>query len=411
MIGHSPVLSGTKPANHKESPLWKKMADYTEPQKVKAQGYYPYFRVIESEQDTEVMINGKKVLMFGSNSYLGLTNHPYIREKAKAAIDKYGTGCAGSRFLNGTLDIHIELENRLAALVGKDAALVFSTGFQVNLGVLSSMLGRHDHLLLDSLDHASIIDGTRLSFAKTTKFRHNDMADLEAELKRMNPDVIKLIVVDGIFSMEGDIANLPEITALAKKYNASVMVDDAHALGVIGSGGSGSASYFNVTKDVDLIMGTFSKSLASIGGFIAADAATINYLKHHARSLVFSASISPAGAASALGALDVMRDEPERMASLWTNTRYALAELNRLGFDTGLSCTPIIPIYVRDNVKTFLFSKLLLDRGVFVNPITAPAVALDNTLIRFSLMATHTRPQIDVALEKIYSTAKELEIL
>ncbi len=391
--------------------LRQKMKKYTEPQKIQDLGLYPYFRVIGSEQNTTVTLEGKTVLMFGSNSYLGLTNHPYIKEKVKEAVDTYGSGCAGSRFLNGTLDIHIELEERLAELVGKESVLVFSTGFQANLGILSCLLGRHDYMLLDSLNHASIIDGSRLSFSHSVKFNHNDMEDLELQLKKCDASKIKLIVVDGIFSMEGDIVNLPGIAKLAEMYGASVMVDDAHALGVIGEGGSGTGSHFRLNDQVDIIMGTFSKSLGSIGGFAAADKDTINYLKHHARSLIFSASISPAGAAAALAAIDIMKMEPERIDALWRNTNHALKELKRLGFDTGQSCTPIIPIYIRDNMRTFRLSKMLLDQGIFVNPITAPATAIDLTLIRFSLMATHTLDQIDEAIEKIYNTSKKLSII
>ena len=388
----------------------EKMLDYDAPDKLKRMGLYPYFRVIESDQDTEVIINGKRVMMFGSNSYLGLTNHPEIKRAAHAAIDKYGTGCAGSRFLNGTLDIHIELEERLAEFVGKEAALVFSTGFQVNIGVIPALLGRNDYLLLDELDHASILEGSRLCFGKTLKFRHNDMASLERVLKSIEGEKLKLIVVDGIFSMEGDIANLPEISRLAERYGANVMVDDAHALGVIGKNGRGTASHFELTDQTDLIMGSFSKSLASIGCFIAADRHTINYLKHHARSLIFSASISPAATASAMAALQIIQQEPERMEQLWINTRYALNSLRELGFDIGNSCTPIIPIYIRDNMKTFQLANRLLEAGVFVNPVTSPAVASESAVIRFSLMATHTREQIERAIDKIFKTSKILEI-
>ncbi len=394
-----------------DSLLRRKMIQYDAPEKVRKLGLYPYFRIIESDQDTAVWINGQPVLMFGSNSYLGLTNHPKIKRAARRAINKYGTGCAGSRFLNGTLDIHIKLEEKLADFTGKEAALVFSTGYQTNLGVLSSLLGRHDYLILDELDHASIIEGSRLSFSKTLKFRHNDMESLEKELSACAPERIKIIVVDGIFSMDGDFAKLPEIVCLAEKYNASVMVDDAHALGVIGVNGRGSASHFGVTDKVELIMGTFSKSLASIGGFIASDTATIDYLKHHARSLIFSASILPSAAASALAALKIIEYEPERIERLWDNTHHAISELNRLGFNIGNTRSPIIPILIRDDLKTFQLSKMLLDEGVFVNPITAPAVAKDATLIRFSLMATHDKQQIDFAIEKIYSISKKLQIL
>ncbi len=390
--------------------LKNKMAAYDAPQKVQSLGMYPYFRTIESEQDTVVKINGKDVLMFGSNSYLGLTNHPKLKEAAKKAIDKYGSGCAGSRFLNGTLDLHLTLEDKLAKFVGKEGALVFSTGFQVNLGVISSIPGRHDYIILDDLDHACIIDGSRLSFARTLKYSHNDMADLERILQRAEPDKIKLIVIDGVFSMEGDIAKLPEIVALAKKYNASVMVDDAHGLGVLGDHGRGTASHFGLTDDVNLIMGTFSKSLAAIGGFIAADNDTINYLKHNARSLIFSASIAPSNAASVIAALDIMQEEPERIQKLWDNTNYALKLLKQAGFDTGHTETPIIPIFIRDDSATFMLTKMLLDEGVFVNPVVSPAVASSSSLIRFSLMATHEFSQIEEAVEKLERCARKLNV-
>ncbi|MEO1514134.1 MAG: aminotransferase class I/II-fold pyridoxal phosphate-dependent enzyme [Bacteroidota bacterium] len=390
--------------------LKERMVQYTAPQQAKRMGVYPYFRTIESEQDTEVYINGKKVLMFGSNSYLGLTNHPKLKEASKQAIDKYGSGCAGSRFLNGTLDLHLELEEKLAKFVGKDEALVFSTGYQVNLGVISSLTNRQDRILLDEMDHACIIDGARLSFAKTQKFRHNDMESLEKALQRIEKDRLKLIAVDGVFSMEGDIARLPEIVKLARKYDANVMVDDAHGLGVLGEFGKGTANHFGLTDEVDLIMGTFSKSLASIGGFIAADHATINFLKHHARSLIFSASIAPANAASVIAALELIESEPERIKKLWENTHFAVRELRNLGFDVGHTETPIIPIYVRDNFKTFKLTRMLLEEGVFVNPVITPAVKPEDTLIRFSLMATHSIEQIEQALEKIEKVSRILEI-
>lgn len=375
------------------------------------EGIYPYFREIESDQDTVVTIRGKKVLMFGSNSYLGLTNHPRIKEAAKKAIDKYGTGCAGSRFLNGTLDIHIKLEERLADLVGKEGALCYSTGFQVNLGVVSILTGRRDYVFLDELDHASIIEGSRLSFSKVLKYAHNDMNSLEKKLKQCAPDSLKLIVVDGIFSMEGDIVKLPDLVQLAEKYDATIMVDDAHAIGVIGKNGSGTSSHFGLTDKVDLIMGTFSKSLASLGGFIASDKETINFIKHNSRSLIFSASITPASAASVLAAIDIMVSEPERIARLWEITKYALKGFKEMGFDTGRSETPIIPLFIRDNFKALILTQKLLKEGVFVNPVVSPAVPKEDSLIRYSLMATHTKEQIDFSLDKITKVAKELEIL
>jgi 8-amino-7-oxononanoate synthase len=391
--------------------LQRKTSHYTEPQKVAKMGLYPFFRVIESEQDTSVTMNGKKVLMFGSNSYMGLTNHPRIKEACIKAVEKYGSGCAGSRFLNGTLDIHIELERQLAEYVNKDAALVFSTGFQVNLGVIPTVTGRNDYILIDELDHASIIEATRLSFAKVLKFRHNDMNSLEHLLKKCEPGKIKLIVVDGIYSMEGDIANLPGIVKLAEKYEATVMIDDAHAIGVIGKQGSGTASHFGLTNKVDLIMGTFSKSLASLGGFIASDFDTINYIKHHSRTLIFSASITPASAAAVLAALDIIKSEPERIAKLWELTHYTLDNFKSMGFDIGKSETPIIPLYIRDNLKTLRLTRMLLDEGIFVNPVVSPAVSKDSTLIRFSLMATHTKAQVDIALDKISKLGKKVGII
>jgi 8-amino-7-oxononanoate synthase len=391
--------------------LQEKLSKYDAPQRVMEAGIYPYFRAIESEQDTEVMINGKKVLMFGSNSYLGLTNHPKIKEASKKAIDKYGTGCAGSRFLNGTLDIHLELEERLAKLVGKEGALCYSTGFQVNLGVVSVLTGRNDHLLLDELDHASIIEGSRLSFSRALKYHHNDMKALEGKLKHCAPDSLKLIVVDGIFSMEGDIVKLPEIVKLAQKYKASIMVDDAHSLGVIGVNGAGTASHFGLTDKVDLIMGTFSKSLASLGGFIAADNSIINYLKHNSRSLMFSASMTPASAATVLAAIEIMVSEPERIQHLWDITNYALKGFKAAGFDTGKSETPIIPLFIRDDVKALMLTKILLEDGIFVNPVVSPAVPREDSLIRYSLMATHTKEQVEISIEKITRAAKKLGIL
>jgi 8-amino-7-oxononanoate synthase len=367
----------------------------------KATGIYPYFREIESEQDTEVMISGKKVLMFGSNAYLGLLNHPKVKEAAIKATQKYGTGCAGSRYLNGTLDLHTKLEKRLAGFVGKDDAIIYSTGFQVNLGAVSCLTGREDYILWDELDHASIIEGHRLSFSTKLKFKHNDMAGLEKQLQRCNADKVKLIVVDGVFSMEGDVADLPEIVRLAGKYDASVMVDEAHGIGVFGKQGRGTCDHFGVTDDIDLIMGTFSKSLASIGGFVAADKVVIDYLRHHSRSYIFSASITPAATAAADAALDIMINEPERLEHLWELTHYALEGFRQMGCEIGQALSPIIPLFIRDNDLTFLIVRELFDAGIFVNPVVSPAVAPQDTLIRFSLMATHTREQLDYAMEAI----------
>ncbi len=391
--------------------LKEKLSGYDAPQKAMANGIYPYFREIQSDQDTEVMIDGRKVLMFGSNSYLGLTNHPKVKAAAKAAIDKYGTGCAGSRFLNGTLDIHITLEEKLAKLVNKEGALCYSTGFQVNLGVVSLLAGRNDYLILDELDHASIIEGSRLSFSKVLKFAHNDMESLESKLKVCEPDRIKLIVVDGVFSMEGDIIKLPELVDLAEKYNASVMIDDAHSLGVLGKKGTGTASYFGLTDKVDLIMGTFSKSFASLGGFIAADKEVINFIKHNSRSLIFSASMTPASTATVLATIEIMENEPERIQHLWDMTHLALDGFKSAGFDTGKSETPIIPLFIRDDIKALQLTRVLLEDGIFVNPVVSPAVPKEDCLIRYSLMATHTKKQVETSIEKITKAAKGLGIL
>lgn len=389
------------------------MMKYDAPQRAKAAGIYPYFRAIESDQDTEVVINGKKVLMFGSNAYLGLTNHPKVKEAAVAATKKYGTGMAGSRFLNGTLDIHLELERKLANFMDKDEAIVFPTGFSVNEGVLGCITDRNDFIIWDERDHASIIEGIRTSFSTKYKFRHNDMGSLEKQLKRCDPRRVKLIVVDGVFSMEGDLANLPEIVRLARKYNANIMVDEAHSLGVLGKrySGKGVCDHFGLLDDVDLVMGTFSKSLASIGGFIAGEYAVINYLRHNARTNIFSASITPAATAAASVALDILKSEPERVKKLWELTHYAIKQFKEKGFELGPTETPIMPLYVRDNDKTFLITKLLFEEGIFVNPVVSPAVAPDDTLIRYSLMATHTREQIDYSIEHIANVFKKLQII
>ena len=382
-------------------PLQEKLSRYLEPQKAKEAGIYPYFRAIASEQDTEVMINGKKVLMFGSNCYTGLVNHPKIKQAAIDAVKKYGTGCAGSPFLNGTLDIHKQLERRLADYIGKEDAMVYSTGFGVNLGVVSSLTGREDYILWDEQDHASIIEGRRLSFSNSLKYKHNDMASLEAQLKKCEPDRVKLIVTDGVFSMEGDVCKLPDIVDLAHKYNASIMVDEAHGIGVFGNGGRGVCDHFGLTDEVDLIMGTFSKSFASLGGFIATDEVITNFLRHHSRSYIFTASITPASTAAVNAALDIMLEEPERQQHLWDITNYALEGFRSMGCEVGNTETPIIPLYIRDNNLTFLITTELFNEGIFVNPVVSPAVAPNDTLIRFSLMATHTKDQVTEALEKI----------
>lgn len=391
--------------------LREKLAKYDAPQRAKAAGIYPYFREIQSDQDTEVIIGGKKVLMFGSNSYLGLTSHPKVKEAAMEAIRKYGTGCAGSRFLNGTLDIHVQLEKRLAKFVGKEDAISFSTGFQVNEGVISCITGREDYLIWDELNHASIIEGIRLSFSNKLKYKHNDMESLEKQLRRCEPDKVKLIVTDGVFSMEGDVAHVAEIVRLAKQYNASIMVDEAHGIGVLGNHGRGTCDHFGVSKDVDLIMGTFSKSFASLGGFIAADKDTINYLRHHSRTYIFSASCTPASVAAANASLDIMLNEPEHMENLWKLTHYALDGFRQMGCEIGHTSTPIIPLFIRDNDLTFLIVRELFDEGIFVNPVVSPAVASQDTLIRFSLMATHTQTQLDYALEAIRKVFKKHDLI
>lgn len=392
-------------------PLQQKLSSYDAPQKAKAAGVYPYFRAISSEQDTEVLMNGKKVLMFGSNSYLGLTNHPKVIEAALEATRKYGTGMAGSPFLNGTLTIHKDLEARIADFVGKEDAMIYSTGFGVNLGVVSTLTGREDYIILDEQDHASIIEGRRLSFSNYLKYRHNDMKSLEAQLKKCDPDKVKLIVTDGVFSMEGDVANLPEIVRLAKQYNASVMVDEAHGLGVFGNQGRGTCDHFHVADDVDLIMGTFSKSLASLGGFVATDKIITNFLRHHSRSYIFTASITPASTAAVNAAMDIMIAEPERQEHLWDITHYALENFRAMGCEIGNTSTPIIPLFIRDDYKTFHVTRDLLDEGVFVNPVVTPAVAPQDTLIRYSLMATHTKEQVTRSLEAIEKVFRKYDLL
>lgn len=385
--------------------------EYTLPQQFKAQGIYPYYTPIESEQSTVVKIDGRDVLMFGSNSYLGLSNDPRLKEAAKAAIDKYGTSCSGSRFLNGTLDIHVELEEKLARFVGKEDAVTYSTGMQVNLGVVSCLSTRGSYVLLDSLDHASIIDGSRLGFGKVLKFKHNDVESLEQKLQQCEPDSFKLIVIDGIYSMEGDIAPLHEICDLCDKYDASIMVDDAHSLGVLGRNGRGTADHFGETERVDLIMGTFSKSFGSLGGFIAGDKEVLNVIRHSSRSLIFSASMPPANIAAVSRALDIMLEEPERVEYLWKLTHYAHQAFRDAGFDIGHTQSPIIPLFVRDTEKALAVVSLALAEGVFVTPVIAPAVPQEDVLIRFALMATHTYEQVDFAVEKLTKVFRQLGII
>lgn len=390
--------------------LRERTSQYREPQKFKELGYYSYFREIESQQDTEVIYQGRKILMFGSNSYLGLTSDPRVKEACIKAVEKYGSGCGGSRFLNGTLDLHVELENRLAKFLDKEAVLAYSTGFQVNIGVIPCLTGPGDYIILDRNDHASIIEGSRLSQAKTLYYKHNDMKSLETKLASLPMEAFKLIVVDGVFSMEGNIAKLPEIVQLAKQYNATVMSDCAHGVGVIGPNGKGTPAHFGITDDVDLIGGTFSKSFASLGGFIASDADTINYLKHHSRSFIFSASMTPASAAAVIESLNILETDTSILDRLWENTRYAKEAFESEGFDTGESETPIIPVYIRDYHKTFMFSTRLMEEGIFVNTVVPPAVSPSDTLIRFSLMASHRKEQIDIAVEKMVKIAHELKL-
>ena len=356
-------------------------------------------------------MDGHDILMFGSNAYTGLIDDDRVIEAASKALHKYGSGCAGSRFLNGTLDLHVQLEKELAEFIGKDETLSFSTGFSVNAGVIACLTSKDDYIICDDRDHASIVDGRRLSFSKPLKYKHNDMEDLEKQLKRCNPDAVKLIVVDGVFSMEGDLANLPEIIRLKHKYNASVMVDEAHGLGVFGRQGRGVCDHFGLTDEVDLIMGTFSKSLASIGGFIAADSSIINWLRHNTRTYIFSASNTPAATAAALEALHIIQNEPERIENLWKVTNYALKRFRDAGFEIGETESPIIPLYVRDTEKTFMVTKRAFDEGVFINPVIPPACAPQDTLVRFALMATHTQEQVDRGVEALIKVFKEMDLL
>ncbi len=391
--------------------IFDKCYNFTDAEEVKEMGIYPYFRAISSGQDTEVMVDGKKMIMIGSNNYLGLTSHPKVKEAALEAVKKYGSGCSGSRFLNGTLVIHEELERRLAKFMRKEAAQVFSTGFLTNLGTISTLVNRKDHVIIDRSDHASIVDACRLCFGNVIKFKHNDMSDLKRVLSSCENKAGKLIVVDGVFSMEGEIANLPEIVSLAKQYNARVMVDDAHAIGVLGEHGRGTAEYFNLEDEVDIVMGTFSKSFASIGGFIVSSERVINYIRHFSRALIFSASPPPAAVAACLAALDIIESEPERRERLWEITRRMHKEFKALGFNIGNSQTPIIPIYIGDDIKTFQFWKMLSDEGIFTNPIISPAVSPGSQLLRTSYTATHTDEQLDKVLEVFEKVGKKMGVI
>ena len=391
--------------------LQERYKSYRLPQKYMEAGVYPYFREITSKQGTEVEMGGHEVLMFGSNAYTGLTGDQRVIDAAKAALDKYGSGCAGSRFLNGTLDLHVQLEKELAEFVHKDDTLCFSTGFSVNAGVLAVVVGRGDYIICDDRDPARIVDGRRLSFARQLHYKHNDMEDLENLLKGLPQEAVKLIVVDGVFSMEGDLANLPKIVELKHKYNCSIMVDEAHGIGVFGDHGRGVCDHFGLTDEVDLIMGTFSKSMASIGGFIAADADTINYLRHTCRTYIFSASNTPAATAAALEALHILQQEPERIEKLWDVTRYALKRFREEGFEIGETESPIIPLYIHDVEKTFVAVAKAFEYGVFINPVIPPACAPQDTLVRFALMATHTKDEVERAVNILKKVFVELDII
>lgn len=390
--------------------IFTKCHEFTMAKDAIAQGLYPYFIPLDENEGTEVVYQGNRLIMCGSNNYLGLTTHPRLKEAARAAIDRYGTSCTGSRFLNGTLSLHHQLEHEMAEWVGKEAALVFSTGMQVNLGTISSIVGRGDYVILDKDDHASIVDGARLGYGKLERYVHNDMQHLERVLQSLPEAAGKLIVVDGLFSMEGDLAPLPEIVPLAKKYGARLMVDDAHAMGVFG-GGHGTAAHFGLTDEVDLIMSTFSKSFASLGGFIAGDEDVIHYIKHFARSLIFSASIPASNAVAALTALQIMREEPERIERVNVIGEKMRKAYTQLGFNIGLSVSPIVPIIIGDNDLTFMMWKTLFEKGVFVNPIISPAVAPGHQLLRTSYMATHTDEQLDRVIDVFEKVGKQLRLI
>lgn len=390
--------------------LFEKCRNFTKAREIQAMGLYPYFTPIHESEDTVVKIDGKTKVMMGSNNYLGLTHHPKVLEAAARALHKYGSGCTGSRFLNGTLDLHEQLELELAEFFGKDACLVFSTGYQANLGLVSGLVGRNETVFLDKLDHASIVDGAKMSYGEVVRFNHGDLKGLERKLAAEGNHGA-LIIVDGVYSMEGDIADLPHLVPLAQKYGAALAVDDAHSVGVLGACGAGTAQHFNLTNEVDLIVGTFSKSLASIGGFVAADEYVIHYLKHHCRPLIFTAALPASNTAGVLAALDILRTEPERRAALWENTRRLQEGLRGLGYDIGPTQTPIVPVLVGPLEKTFVFWRKLFDEGVFTNPVVPPAVAASQCRLRTSVMATHTADQIDFAIEKFALIGRELGVI
>ncbi len=390
--------------------LFNKCQNFTRAREIQAAGLYPYFKPLTDSDDTVVTIEGKERLMMGSNNYLGLTHHPKVLAAARTALDRFGSGCTGSRFLNGTLDLHIQLEEKLAEFFGKEAALVFSTGYQANLGLISGLVGRGDIVLIDKLDHASIVDGAKMSYGETHRFTHGDYEQLERLLKRYHERGM-MIVVDGVYSMEGDIANLPRLIELAQKYGAALAVDDAHSTGVLGPKGDGTAAHFDVADDVDIVVGTFSKSLASIGGFVTASESIIHYLKHHSRPLIFSAALPPANTAGVLAALEVVVSEPERRERLWEVTKRFQTGCRELGFEIGNTQTPIIPILIGTLQDTFVFWRKLFDGGVFTNPVIPPAVPPDQCRLRASLMATHTNDQIDSALDTFAKLGKEIGVI
>ncbi len=409
------LSSKTENAQQTAADLFRKCHEFTAAKEVMAAGYYPYFRAISSALGDEVVVNGKDMIMIGSNNYLGLVAHPRVKEASANASLKYGSGCTGSRLLNGTLDLHEELEERLAKFMNRELALVFSTGFQTNLGTISCLVGKDDAIMMDRSNHASIVDGCRLSYGKVFKYAHNDMDDLDRLLQRAVENGNRgggiLIISDGVFSMEGDIVDLPKMVEIAQRYGARIMIDDAHSVGVLGSGGRGTAEHFGLDDKVDIVMGTFSKSFASLGGFIVGDAEVIHYIKHFSRELIFSASIPPGAAAAVLAALDIIETEPERRENLWKNTHKMHKGFREMGFDIGATETPVVPIYVRDDISCFKFWKALTDEGIFANAIIPPAVAPGNSLIRTSYTATHTDRQLDRVLETFERLGKKYGII